>query len=98
MNLIKLIRIARREYLTNFRRRSFLFTMFGLPIFLVAIFLIIGVVTTSAIDSIDGFKRIGVVDQAGVFPGREIPAPLRSTNPFRQPTPPKKAGKQTPIT
>jgi ABC-2 type transport system permease protein len=67
MNLRKIWLIARREYLFNFRRRSYLFTAFVLPlIIVVAMMLIIGLLTET-MESTSSFKAVGIVDKAGVL-------------------------------
>jgi ABC-2 type transport system permease protein len=67
MNLRKIWLIARREYLFNFRRRSYLFTAFVLPlIIVVAMMLIIGLLTET-MESTSSFKAVGIVDKADVL-------------------------------
>ncbi|HEX7628626.1 MAG TPA: ABC transporter permease, partial [Candidatus Methanoperedens sp.] len=57
--------IAKHEYLTNIKRKEFLFVTFGLPLFIFAImgisFIFIGGVTQSE------ENRIGFVDNTGIF-------------------------------
>lgn len=67
MRLAKVWLIARREYVYNFTRKSFLFTAFVIP-------LLIGAVSYGAFrlaehseSSLGGYDRVGVVDRAGVF-------------------------------
>lgn len=59
--------VLKREYWTNFKRPSFLFTAFGVPaISLIAMFLIISF-TTGRETNLDDFQQIGYVDRAGVI-------------------------------
>jgi ABC-2 type transport system permease protein len=56
--------VARREYLTNFRRPSFLFTAFGVPLLsLVAMFFVIQI-TASRETNLKNFDRVGYIDRA----------------------------------
>jgi ABC-2 type transport system permease protein len=60
--------VASYEFFTNVKKKSFLFTLFGLPIFMGIIFTVVTVVTTIAIGS--GEVRedaIGYVDEIGVL-------------------------------
>src|SRR5260221_9723224 len=67
MNLHKIWLIAKREYTYNFRRRSFLFTAFGIPLFtIVAMVIVFGLVDKTMSD-VSSYKRVGIVDKAGVF-------------------------------
>lgn len=67
MNPRKMWLIARREYITNFRRRSFLFAVFGVPILITAITVIVGTLVRQSLEDISAFKRVGIVDKANVF-------------------------------
>ncbi len=59
--------IARREYLFNFKRRSFLFSAFGVPIFsLVLMFVIINLAKTTTTQT-GQLGQIGYVDKAGIL-------------------------------
>lgn len=59
--------IAQREYLYNFKRRSFLFTAFGVPAFTIfMMFIIFGVAENSA-TATGQLGNIGYVDQPGVL-------------------------------
>lgn len=61
-----ILRIARYEYGRHVRRRGFLFTAFGLPLFLVVMVgLIVGV--TVLTDRNNREARLGLVDQTGRF-------------------------------
>lgn len=82
MNLHKIWLIAKREYWVNFRRKSFLFTAFGMPILLVVIWAVVFGLIAQAIDDTSGFSRVGVVDQAAVITDADgsliidLPAPF----------------------
>jgi ABC-2 type transport system permease protein len=67
MNLRKVFLIAKREFLFNFRRRSFLFTAFGIPLITIGAMVIIFSLFAQQLESISGFKAIGIVDQAKVI-------------------------------
>jgi ABC-2 type transport system permease protein len=67
VNPRKLWLIAKREYLVNFRRKSFLFTAFGMPIFIVVMWVVVFGLVMRVIDDTSGYTRVGVVDQAGIF-------------------------------
>jgi ABC-type Na+ efflux pump permease subunit len=82
VNLHKIWLIAKREYQVNFRRKSFLFTAFGMPILLVVIWAVVFGLIAQAIDDTSGFNRVGVVDEAAVITDTdgnliiELPAPF----------------------
>jgi ABC-2 type transport system permease protein len=67
MNWRKMGLVARREYLFNFRRPSFLFMVFGFP----ALILVVTVIATRLIinreTNLDNFQTVGYIDQAGVI-------------------------------
>lgn len=67
MHLSKILTIARREFMTNIRRRAFLFTLFGLPLVLAASMFIGGALGASAASDTSGFKAVGIVDQVGLL-------------------------------
>jgi ABC-2 type transport system permease protein len=67
MNLRKVFLIAKREFLFNFRRRSFLFTAFGVPLITLGAMVIILTLFTQQLESTSGFKAIGIVDKANVL-------------------------------
>jgi ABC-2 type transport system permease protein len=67
MNLRKVWVILRREYLFNLRRPTFLFTTFGLPLFMAVIGWIVTVGIERTIIDISRYKRVGIVDQDQVF-------------------------------
>ncbi len=59
--------IARYEFLSNIRKRSFLVASIGMPIFTVIIFVIIALVAVDSETNVDRFAKVGVVDQSGVI-------------------------------
>lgn len=62
----KIVLVLKREYWFNFKRKSFLFSAFGVPLLtLVAMFLIIRF-TTGRETNLDAYNRIGVIDRAGI--------------------------------
>ncbi len=67
MNLRRVWLIARREYLYNFRRRSYLFTAFVMPLIVAGAMAIVFSVLTQAMESTSGFKAVGIVDKAGIM-------------------------------
>src|SRR5688500_3743596 len=71
VNLHKIWLIARREYLLNFRRRSFLFTVFGVPAITIGATLIVMALVAQQITDTSAYKRVGVVDEAGIFANAE---------------------------
>lgn len=76
MSLRKLWLIAKREFLVNFRRKSFLFTAFGMPIFLIVVWTIVFGLISRVMDDTSGYTRVGVVDQAGIFVNYALKAPF----------------------
>lgn len=67
MNLRKIWLIARREYLFNFRRRSYLFTAFALPLIIMVVMVLVIGLLTETMESTSSFKAVGIVDKAGVL-------------------------------
>jgi ABC-2 type transport system permease protein len=67
VNPRKIWLIAKREYIVNFRRKSFLFTAFGMPLLVVVIMVVVMSMITSSLEDTSGYKSVGVVDHAGVF-------------------------------
>jgi ABC-2 type transport system permease protein len=67
MNLRKIWLIARREYLYNFRRRSYLFTAFVLPLISIGLMAIVFGLLAQTITDTTGFKAIGIVDHAHIL-------------------------------
>lgn len=82
MNFRKIWLIARREYLTNFRRRSYLFTAFGVPLLTIIILAVVFGLIQSAVEDISGFKAIGIVDNAGIFTDPAGAPRIGLTKPF----------------
>jgi ABC-2 type transport system permease protein len=77
VNLHKIWLIARREYMINFRRRAFLFTVFGIPAITIGVTLLVTVFVAEQVADISKYKRVGVIDQAGIFTsGEQIKAPF----------------------
>lgn len=65
--------VLKREYVFNFKRKSFLFTAFGVPLLtLAAMFLIIRF-TVGRETNLAEFNRIGVVDRAAVVTDLSVP-------------------------
>ncbi|MDX1995084.1 MAG: ABC transporter permease [bacterium] len=63
----KLWLIIRREYLTNVRKPSFLFTAFGTPLILISIVVLVIIISLSSETNIEELAGVGYVDQAGVI-------------------------------
>jgi len=60
--------IARREYLTTIRRKAFLFTVIGLPLFYTVLMVImIKPQISEAIRTLRTFRSLGVVDSSGLL-------------------------------
>lgn len=59
--------IARREYVYNFRRRSFLFTAFGVPLFTFGMWFLIFAVAENVYGGVGSLGNIGYVDEAGIL-------------------------------
>lgn len=69
----KILLVLKREYRVNFRRRSFLFSAFGVPLLtLVSMFLVIRF-TTGREANLADFDRIGVIDRAGIVSVLDAP-------------------------
>ena len=65
--MYKTLLVARQEFLTNIRKRSFLVAAFGVPLLTIALMGVIIFVTASAEGNLDRFLSIGVVDNADVI-------------------------------
>lgn len=63
----KLWLVARREYLFNLRRRSFLFAVFGVPLFTFFIWFVVFAVIAKTEDDIQKLGKVGYVDAVGVL-------------------------------
>ncbi len=73
MSWDKMLLVLKREYVFNFKRKSFLFTAFGVPLLtLAAMFLIIRF-TVGRESNLADFNRIGVVDRAGIVSDLSTP-------------------------
>ncbi len=75
MSLYKIWLIARREYLYNIRRRSYLFTAFVVPILSIGLSLVASNFSFSQLDDTGSYKRVGIVDQANIMGVIKLPAP-----------------------
>jgi ABC-2 type transport system permease protein len=71
MNKIALV--ARREYFFNLRRRSFLFAVFGVPLFTFIIWAIIFLVISDTDKNLKDIGSVGYVDQAGFLSASVVP-------------------------
>ncbi|MBZ0288413.1 MAG: ABC transporter permease, partial [Anaerolineae bacterium] len=71
MNKIALV--ARREYFFNLRRRSFLFAVFGVPLFTFIIWAIIFLVVSDSEQNLKELGTVGYVDHAGILSDPVIP-------------------------
>ena len=70
----KVLLIARREYVRNFKKRSFLLSAFGMPMFILALWVVIFAVSEQQARATGDLDSIGYVDLAGVVePGVEAP-------------------------
>jgi ABC-2 type transport system permease protein len=67
MNFQKIWLIARREYMVNVRRRSYLFTAFVIPILSIGFSLFASNFSTLALESTGDFPTVGIVDDAGLL-------------------------------
>jgi ABC-2 type transport system permease protein len=67
MNLRKIYLIARREYLHNFRRRSYLFTAFILPLISIGAMTLVFGLLTQTMEDTSSFKAVGIVDHAQIL-------------------------------
>ncbi len=83
MNLRKIWLIAKREYLFNFRRRSFLFTAFGLPLIFAAGTILITGIFAQTLQDTSAFKAVGIVDNAGIFADPAVTAATKLPDKFR---------------
>jgi ABC-2 type transport system permease protein len=71
MNKIGLV--ARREYFFNLRRRSFLFAVFGVPLFTFVIWAVIFLVISDSEQNLKDVGQVGYVDQAGIISDPVVP-------------------------
>lgn len=63
----KTFTVARREYLYNLKRPSFLFAVFGVPLFTIIVMVLIFAVTVSNEENLEQVGRVGYVDQSGIL-------------------------------
>ncbi len=82
MHLSKTLIIARREFMTNIRRRAFWFTLFGLPLILAGSTFIGGALGAAAANDTSGFKAVGIVDQAGFLTANGKTPSIELVKPF----------------
>ncbi|MCD4739196.1 MAG: ABC transporter permease [Anaerolineae bacterium] len=71
----KLWLVAQHEYLKQVKKKSFLLTVFGIPLLLIAIFTIVIFVLILDLDK----RPLGYVDRAGVILQPELPPPNDAT-------------------
>lgn len=72
----KLLLVARREYFYNLRRRSFLFAVFGVPLFTFGIWAIIFFFTAQNESNAARIGTVGYVDNAEVLTNPQFPETL----------------------
>src|SRR5689334_6856532 len=82
MNLRKIWLIAKREYTFNFRRRSFLFAAFGVPLITIVMIGVVLTLVQQAAEDISGYKHVGIVDQDGVLVDSSGASTIKLTAPF----------------
>jgi ABC-2 type transport system permease protein len=66
--------VARREYLFNLRRRSFLFAVFGVPLFTFVAWAVVFLAISASDQSLEELGAVGYVDQADMIHDAVIPA------------------------
>ena len=59
--------VARREYLYNLKRPSFLFAVFGVPIFTFVVWAVVFLVMSNSENNVGQDSKFGYVDHAGVL-------------------------------
>ena len=59
--------VARREYLYNLKRRSFLFAVFGVPIFTFVVWGVVFLVMSDSDSNVSAENKYGYVDLSGVL-------------------------------
>ncbi len=59
--------VTRREYVYNFRRPSFLFTAFGVPLITLLAMVVVVWITAERETSLDNFQRVGYIDRAMII-------------------------------
>ena len=72
----KTLQIMQYEFFTNLKRPSFLFGVFGVPIMMVVVFLIIGLAASGSEVTFEQFGAIGYVDDSSAeVLAENVPAP-----------------------
>ena len=66
MSWRKIALVLRREYAYNFRRPSFLFTAFGVPLISLGAMILIGYMIDQRESNLDAFRRVGYIDRARI--------------------------------
>jgi ABC-2 type transport system permease protein len=66
----KLWLVARHEFLSNLKRRSFLFASIGIPLLMIVIFFVIFTVTASNLD-VASLGSIGYIDESGILAAQQ---------------------------
>ncbi|MFN8528941.1 MAG: hypothetical protein U0670_10045 [Anaerolineae bacterium] len=59
--------IAKREFITNIRKRSFLFGAFGVPLFIIAILVVVFAIISDTEENVSRIGNVGYIDQSGVL-------------------------------
>jgi ABC-2 type transport system permease protein len=59
--------VAKREYLFNVKKRSFLFGAFGVPVLIVALIVVVGAIAVDSETNVEQVGGVGYVDEAGVL-------------------------------
>jgi ABC-2 type transport system permease protein len=76
----RILLVARREFITNVKRRSFLFTVFGLPLFIIAIQFAVGYFVERQSETTGTLGQIGYVD---LTPGQILSLAVDKPDEFR---------------
>ncbi len=63
----KIIQIAKHEYLSNLKRKSFLFAAFGVPFIVIALMVIIFALQAATETTLEELGSVGYVDYSGVL-------------------------------
>lgn len=63
----KMLLVARHEYFTNLKSRTFLLTAFGMPIFITVIMVLVAAVSVDNASNVSDLDAIGYVDDADVI-------------------------------
>src|SRR6185295_1248166 len=82
VNLRKVWLIARRDFLFNFKRRSYLFTAFLLPILITVVMGFIFGILQGTLEDVGNFKHIGIVDKSGLILDKSGVPLLAPESPF----------------